>query len=121
MIYPFCFIIGDITDIAAYQPAVYIRWTMGPTGLVRRYCGWNIDDVKVISYDCLGYFEGDANGDQQINVADAVYLINYVFKGGSAPDPLKAGDANCDNNTNVADAVFLINYIFKGGPRPRCL
>jgi hypothetical protein len=32
--------------------------------------------------DCL---PGDANVDVEINVADAVYLINYVFKGGSPP------------------------------------
>jgi len=25
------------------------------------------------------------NGDCQVNVGDAVYLINYVFKGGPAP------------------------------------
>jgi len=63
---------------------------------------------------------GDANGDGPINVADAVYIINYVFKGGPAPDPLEAGDANCDDAVNLADAVYLINYVFKGGPEPCC-
>ncbi len=29
---------------------------------------------------------GDINGDAFANVADAVYMINYVFKGGPAPD-----------------------------------
>jgi len=28
---------------------------------------------------------GDANCDDDCNVGDAVYLINYVFKGGAAP------------------------------------
>jgi len=28
---------------------------------------------------------GDSNGDGDINVGDAVYLINYIFKGGPAP------------------------------------
>jgi hypothetical protein len=28
---------------------------------------------------------GDANGDGTVNVADAVYLINYIFKGGPPP------------------------------------
>ena len=63
---------------------------------------------------------GDGNSDGQINLADAVYLINYVFKGGSAPGPLQAGDANCDDAVNLADAVYLINYVFKGGPAPCC-
>jgi hypothetical protein len=63
---------------------------------------------------------GDANGDETVNVTDAVYLIQYVFAGGPAPDPLEAGDANCDGTVNVSDAVFLIQYIFAGGPEPDC-
>jgi len=78
--------------------------------------GWYIDDIVVQpSYLC-----GDANSDQTVNVGDAVYIIQYIFKGGPAPDPLEAGDANCDGGTDVADAVYLINYVFKGGPEPCC-
>jgi hypothetical protein len=66
------------------------------------------------------YICGDANGDALANVADAVFLINFVFKGGQAPEPLEAGDANCDGQTNVGDAVYMINYVFKGGPAPCC-
>ena len=62
---------------------------------------------------------GDANGDGSVNVGDAVYIINYVFKGGPAPVPLPCcGDANNDGSVNVGDAVYLINYVFKGGPAP---
>lgn len=63
---------------------------------------------------------GDANGDGQANVGDAVFVINYVFKGGPAPQPVQAGDANCDVGTDVGDAVYLINYVFKSGPAPCC-
>ena len=69
--------------------------------------------ILVAAYIC-----GDANGDEQANVADAVFLINYVFKGGAAPFPLEAGDANCDSGVNVGDAVYLIAYVFNGGPTP---
>lgn len=63
---------------------------------------------------------GDANGDGQINIADAVFLINFIFNAGAAPEPLESGDANCDGNPNVGDAVYLINYVFSGGPEPGC-
>jgi hypothetical protein len=63
---------------------------------------------------------GDANGDGQINLADAVFLVNYLFIGGPAPDPLEAGDANCDEKADLADAVYIINYLFIGGPPPCC-
>jgi hypothetical protein len=67
------------------------------------------------------YMEGDANADAQINIGDAVYVINYVFNGGPSPYPVElAGDANCDVMANIADAVYLINFVFKSGPRPEC-
>jgi len=68
--------------------------------------------------DVCDYVCGDANGDDEVSVADAVYLINTVFKGGPEPDPRCRGDANNDGDVSVADAVFLINNVFKGGPLP---
>ena len=61
---------------------------------------------------------GDGNGDSAVNVGDAVFLINYVFKGGPPPDPTCSGDANGDMEINVGDAVYLISYVFKSGPPP---
>jgi hypothetical protein len=63
---------------------------------------------------------GDANGDGTIDIADVVYLINYLFTGGPAPDPLWVGDANCDGAVDIADVVYLINYLFAGGDPPGC-
>jgi hypothetical protein len=64
------------------------------------------------------YLCGDASGDATVNISDAVYLIAYIFAGGSAPNPLLSGDANCDSAVNISDAVYLIAYIFAGGPAP---
>jgi hypothetical protein len=66
----------------------------------------------------LQYLCGDANGDLMVNVSDAVHIINYVFVGGAAPDPMESGDANCDQAVNVSDAVWIINYVFIGGNLP---
>jgi CubicO group peptidase (beta-lactamase class C family) len=61
---------------------------------------------------------GDVNGDGAIDVADILYLINYLFKYGPAPEPSEAGDVNCDSRASISDVVYLINYLFKGGPPP---
>jgi hypothetical protein len=61
---------------------------------------------------------GDANGDDEVNVGDAVFLISYIFKAGPPPDPICVGDANGDDDSSVGDAVCIINYIFKSGPPP---
>ncbi|HER00345.1 MAG TPA: hypothetical protein ENO22_13475 [candidate division Zixibacteria bacterium] len=65
-----------------------------------------------------GYVCGDANNDALVNVSDAVWIINYVFVGGSAPVPWNAGEVNCDGNVNVSDAVWIINYVFVEGAAP---
>ena len=64
------------------------------------------------------YEEGDANGDESVNIADASYIVNFIFFGGNAPDPLSSADANCDLSTNIADASFIIYGIFFGGAKP---
>jgi hypothetical protein len=61
---------------------------------------------------------GDVNGDGENSVSDIVYLINYLFKNGPAPNPLVAGDLNCDDAVEVTDVVYFINYLFKNGPPP---
>ncbi|MFH2056665.1 MAG: dockerin type I domain-containing protein, partial [bacterium] len=61
---------------------------------------------------------GDADGSGGVNISDAVYLIQYIFVGGPAPDPYVAGDANCDGPVNMTDVVYLIQYIFASGAPP---
>ncbi len=90
---------------------------------------WRVCAFDITNNSCsseIRYFTtnlficGDANSDGSVNVADAVFLVNFIFKEGDAPDPIEAGDANGDGQTNVGDAVYLINYVFKGGPPPVC-
>ncbi len=63
---------------------------------------------------------GDANGDAVVNVADAVYVVSFVFKNGPPPSIFAAADCNADSAINVADAVYTVNFIFKSGPMPAC-
>jgi outer membrane protein assembly factor BamB len=78
---------------------------------------YNSDNVSVL-LNCLS--TGDCNEDGGINSADVVYLINYLFVNGPAPEPLGVGDVNCDGVVNSADVVYLINYLFVNGPAPGC-
>ncbi|MCK5128014.1 MAG: dockerin type I repeat-containing protein [candidate division Zixibacteria bacterium] len=63
---------------------------------------------------------GDANDDGQTNIGDAVYIIDWIFKGGPDMPCMSQGDANYDGSANAGDAIYLINYAFKGGPPPLC-
>ena len=66
----------------------------------------------------IPYLSGDPNHDGIIDIADVVYLINYLFVDGPEPDPYESGDATGDVIVNIADVVYLINYLFLGGPAP---
>jgi len=78
--------------------------------------GWGMPDmVLALRYS---FINGDVNTDNNINLADIIFLVNYVFKNDLAPHPLKVGDVNCDNGVRLTDIVYLVNYVFKSGPPP---
>lgn len=66
------------------------------------------------------FAHGDANGDDILDVADAIFILNYLYKSGDVPDPLGRGDANCDGLVDLEDVIFLLNYLYKGGEPPPC-
>jgi subtilisin family serine protease len=80
--------------------------------------GWGIIDLlAAVNYE-VESIHGDANQDGVTNIADAVFLVNYLFNNGPAPDPLSIGDMNCIDQISIVDVVYLINYLFKSGPPP---
>ena len=103
----------EFPEVVANKSNIYFTWMDD-----RRDGNWDIY-AKMVEGD-WPIIRGDANDDGVINSADIVYLINYLFKGGPAPDPLWVGDVNCDEIINSADVVYLIDYLFKGGPPPAC-
>ncbi|MCP4632406.1 MAG: hypothetical protein GY855_05730 [candidate division Zixibacteria bacterium] len=70
--------------------------------------------------DACDFVCGDLNDDTNIDILDIVFLINYKYKGGTAPDPLESADVNHDTNIDILDIVHLINFKYKGGAAPDC-
>jgi len=79
----------------------------------------NIDDIRLIGYDQSGTC-GDVNHDGDINILDVVFIVNYKYKGGLAPDPLNIANVDGIDPINILDVVYIINYKYKGGPAPNC-
>lgn len=70
-------------------------------------------------YIVVGSFSsGDVNGDDRIDLGDAIYLLNYLFKDGPEPVDPEAGDVTCDGNVNLSDVIYLLNFLFKNGSPP---
>jgi hypothetical protein len=58
---------------------------------------------------------GDANGSNDVDIDDVVFLLQYMFADGPAPDPLISGDVDCSGEIDIDDVVHLIEYIFGDG------
>ena len=56
---------------------------------------------------------GDANGDGQVTIADAVAIVNYLLGNASADFNDVAADMNHDGHITITDAVALVNLIVK--------
>ena len=66
------------------------------------------------------FLSGDASKDGIVDVADVVYLINYLYRSGPAPDPPQSADVWPDQVLDISDLVFLLNYLYRHGPAPAC-
>jgi hypothetical protein len=74
------------------------------------------------SFTYAPYVCGDISGDGTgSNILDLNFLVNYIFRNGSAPDPFISGDVNCGGDVNILDLNYLVNYIFRNGPISCCL
>jgi hypothetical protein len=66
-----------------------------------------------------GFGRGDVNNDGAINLADIMYLNNYVVFSGPGPIPfLHLGDVNNDGLTDAGDVTYLLDFYFADGECP---
>ncbi len=57
---------------------------------------------------------GDANGDGQGDLSDAIFILNYLFKGSTPLGCEDAADANDDGIIDLSDPIYLLNFLFLG-------
>lgn len=93
----------DISAVADNQPTVYLRWTMGPTDGILRFCGWNIDDIQLQAALCEPT-EGDYNGDGAVDDDDYAQFESCYSDTSGSPGPGcgifdfdSDGDVDCDD------------------------
>ncbi|MDH3890132.1 MAG: thrombospondin type 3 repeat-containing protein [candidate division Zixibacteria bacterium] len=63
---------------------------------------------------------GNINGDMGdiVDIADLVYLVDYMFNGGPPPPVMEEADVDGSTVLDIADLVYLVDYMFSGGPPP---
>ena len=70
----------------------------------------------------LSFICGDIDNNDQVDVADLVYFVNYQFDSGPPPPIIEAADVNNTGQVDIADLVYLVHYMFDQppGPEPQC-
>ncbi len=110
----------DISAVADGHSAVYVRFTMGTTDGSYRYCGWNIDDLIVSSYECDATPDSDADG--YMDTEDNCPLVSNPDQADTDEDGIgdacccsgAVGNTDCDpsGETTMSDLTVLIDHLF---------
>lgn len=64
-----------------------------------------------------GFLRGDSNADGDVDIADAVKTLMYLFKGEEIPC-LDAADVDVNGSIELTDPIALLGYIFLGSMPP---
>ncbi len=95
-------------DAAAVPSTVYDYYEPDERG---------IDPGTGLSVGDVPFLRGDTNRDQNVDIADAVATLEYLFLGKKITCQ-DAADTNDDGSLNIADPVFLLMYLFVDGAPP---
>lgn len=60
----------------------------------------------------------DCNGDGAFDLADTIFVEQYLFNSGPMPPCLNACDTNNDGVIDIADPIFWLMYLFLAGSPP---
>ncbi|MDH3890088.1 MAG: hypothetical protein OEV49_03310 [candidate division Zixibacteria bacterium] len=80
-------------------------------------------DVFVVEYPCCGGSTGNVDGDtaESVDIADLVFLVDFVFTGGAHPFCTNEADLDASGRIDIADLVFLVDFMMRNGsPPPAC-
>ncbi len=105
-----------------HQPPSVLAGLRGGSIHVVRDPRWDPGQVGGVVDDCQAFLRGDCDGDGRVggSVADAIYLLNYTFRGGPRPPCVAACDADGDGEVggSPTDAIYLLTFAFEGGSPP---
>lgn len=59
-----------------------------------------------------GHRLGDLNLDGRIEMVDLVFMVDYFFKYGPAPQVIETADLDENDTVNIIDMVLLVDYLF---------
>ena len=70
-----------------------------------------------LSSSCCVDLRGNVNADEnnQTDIVDLVFLINYFYDEGPGTTCFEESDINRSGAVDIGDIVYLVNYMFNNG------
>jgi hypothetical protein len=66
----------------------------------------------------IHFLRGDANQDGGVNLADAVFILRFLFAGSQPPSCSKTADADDNGSLGATDAIRILAHLFLAMPAP---
>ncbi|MBN1459851.1 MAG: hypothetical protein JXA57_09945 [Armatimonadetes bacterium] len=64
----------------------------------------------------IPFSRGDVNVSGAVDIADAIFVLQYLFASGPEPRCLDAVDTNDDGALDMADGIYILQNLFASGP-----
>jgi hypothetical protein len=90
-------------------------WNVLPASTSREGCA--AQQLFVVHVEAT-FHRGDADGNGDLNLTDAVVVLEYLFLGKDAISCREAANSNDDRAVDLTDAVYLLVHLFLGGSPP---
>jgi len=66
----------------------------------------------------IRFLRADCNDDGEVDISDAVCILEWLFLGQAEPGCVAATNTNGDEAVDISDPVSLLGFLFLGGPPP---
>jgi len=99
-------------DLLGTEPPSLRVWSVSCEGVHSAEFDWVLIEAEP---RCAGRTrstgDGDANGDNDVDISDAICIADYLFLGGPRPC-MNTADANNDAVIDLSDAIYILLMLF---------
>lgn len=74
--------------------------------------------VEEMSTPEEAFRRGDVDANGKVDITDAIYTLDWLFRGGPEPPCPDAADVQDDSEANVTDPVAIVLFLFSSGIPP---
>ncbi|MGB1070883.1 MAG: hypothetical protein ACPG1Z_04380, partial [Planctomycetota bacterium] len=72
----------------------------------------------ILVSDGPDFLRGDSDGNNLVNLTDAIFTATWLYSGGTSPSCMDAADANDDGRLDISDPLYTLLYLFAGSAPP---